>query len=75
VGRDRPASAQALIERLAPQAVRVPLQAADCAACGYHVCRVLVPGWPLFQFGRIGTPERWRQQAGWPAAALPHPYR
>lgn len=71
----RRVSALALIERLAPGAVRVDLQASDCAACGYHVCRVLVPGWPLFQFGRIGTPERWRVAAGLPPQPIPHPYR
>ena len=37
--------------------------------------RVLAPGWPLFHFGRIGTPQRDLQAAGWPPAAAPHPYR
>jgi thiazole/oxazole-forming peptide maturase SagD family component len=64
-----------LMRRLAPEAVVVQLQAPDVAAAGFHVHHVLAPGWPLFQFGRIGTPEVARAAAGWPPAPLPHPYR
>ncbi|CAD5366160.1 YcaO domain-containing protein [Rubrivivax sp. A210] len=66
---------QALMAEAAPSAVVVAIQSPDIAAAGFHVHRVLAPGWPLFNFGRIGTPEADRQAAGWPPAPGPHPYR
>jgi thiazole/oxazole-forming peptide maturase SagD family component len=74
----QPTRSISLTERMAreaPDAVLVRLQSPDVAAAGFHVHRVLAPRWPLFNFGRIGTPELDRAAAGWPVAATPHPYR
>ena len=63
------------LARECPDAVVVRLQSPDVAAAGFHVHRVLAPSWPLFHFGRIGTPGEDLAAAGWPAAPGPHPYR
>lgn len=64
-----------LMAHQAPEAVVVALQSPDVAAAGYHVHRVLAPGWPLFHFGSLGTAAGDLARAGWPAAPAPHPYR
>jgi len=65
---------RALALRLAPEAVVVGIETPDCAAAGFHVARVILPGLPLYQFGRVGTPGLHAAAAGLPEARAPHPF-
>jgi thiazole/oxazole-forming peptide maturase SagD family component len=68
------ATAEQYICHLAPDTVVVPITAPDIAACGFHVVKIVAPGLPLFQFGRIGTPGKNRLHVELPAQNTPHPY-
>lgn len=58
----------------APMATEVELASPDVAAQGYHVVKVVAPGVPFLQFGRIGAPGRHLAVAGWAPRGEIHPF-
>jgi len=63
-----------LVGTLAPHAVAVDITTPDCSSCGYAVVKIVTPGLPIFQFGRVGTPNRNLSRAGLPPAKYVHPF-
>lgn len=62
------------INSLAPHATEVCITTPDCGSCGFEVVKIVTPGLPIFQFGRVGTPHRNLTRSGLPPVNSVHPY-